>query len=44
MTITDDYSFGTTATMLDNMTDEEAKDYFESLESDYWIEEYKSIF
>lgn len=43
MTITDDYNFGTVATTLDNMTDEEAKDYFESLEADYWIDAAKII-
>ncbi len=44
MTITDDYSFNTLSTVLDNMTDEDismlstmtaedAREYFESLES-----------
>jgi hypothetical protein len=27
---------------IDDMTDEEAKEYFESLEADYWIDEYKN--
>lgn len=42
MTITDNYNFGTTATMLDNMTDAEAKEYFDDLQADYWIDEYKN--
>lgn len=42
MTITDNYDFGTTATALNNMSDEEAKVYFESLQADYWIDEYKN--
>lgn len=29
-------------TGIDNMTDEEAKEYFDDLEADYWINEYKS--
>lgn len=40
-TIADNYS-SDTATLLDNMTDEELKEYFESLEADYWIDECKS--
>lgn len=44
MTITDDYNFGTTATMLDNMSDEDAKDIIESLETERCIEETKNIF
>lgn len=28
--------------IINNMTDEEAKDYFESLETDRWVEEYKN--
>lgn len=27
---------------IDNMTDEELKEYFESLEADRWIDEYKN--
>ncbi len=27
---------------IDDMTDEELKEYFESLEADYWIDEYKN--
>lgn len=42
MYITDNYSFGITTNILDTMTDEEAKDYFEDLEADYWIDEYKN--
>ena len=37
MTITDDYSFGTTAEMFDAMTDEEAKEYLESIETDSYL-------
>lgn len=44
MYITDDYSFGTTASMLDCMTDDEAKEYFESVEADYRIDEISQTF
>jgi hypothetical protein len=44
MTITDDYSFGTTAQMIEALSDEDAKQMFESLESERWIEETKNIF
>ena len=42
MITTDDCNFDTNATVLDNMTDEEAKEYFESLSADMWIDEYKN--
>lgn len=38
MTITDDYYFGTISTMLDNMSDEDAKDIFEALEAERCVE------
>lgn len=44
MTITDDYYFGTISTMLDNMSDEDAKDIIESLEAERCVEETKNIF
>ena len=44
MTITDDYSFGTTAQMIEALSDEDAKQMFESLEEERWIEETKNIF
>ena len=44
MTITDDYYFGTISTMLDNMSDEDAKDIIESLNNEKCIEETKNIF
>ena len=44
MTITDDYYFGTISTMLDNMSDEDAKDIIESLQDKRCIEETKNIF
>ena len=44
MTITDDYYFGTISTMLDNMSDEDAKEIFESLETERCIEETKNTF
>lgn len=28
--------------IIDDITDEEAKEYFEDLTADYWIEEYKN--
>ena len=28
--------------ILNNMTDEEAKEYFDDLDADYWINEYKN--
>lgn len=37
MTITNDYSFGTEAEMLNAMTDEEVKEYFESIEADSYL-------
>ena len=37
MTITDDYNFGTAATILDNITTDEAKDYFESNQADEYL-------
>ncbi len=39
MTITDDYNFGTVTTILDSMTDEEARECFASLT----IDEHKII-
>lgn len=42
MTISNDYDFNTTMTMLNSMTDEEAKEYFDDLQAEYWIEEYKN--
>ena len=42
MNTIDNYNFGTIAEVLDNMTDEEAKEYFESLSADMWIDEYKN--
>ena len=44
MTITDDYYFGTISTMLDNMSDEDAKDIIELLNNEECIEETKNIF
>ena len=44
MTITDDYSFGTTAQMIEALSDEDAKQMFEALEEERWIEETKNIF
>lgn len=44
MTITDDYSFGTTAQMIESLSDEDAKQMFEALEAERWIEETKNIF
>lgn len=28
--------------IINNMSDEDQKEYFESLEADYWINEYKN--
>lgn len=42
MITTDDYNFDTNTTVLDNMTDEEAKEYFEDMQADYWIDQMKS--
>jgi hypothetical protein len=44
MTITDDYSFGTTAQMIEALSDEDAKQMFEALEVERWVEETKNIF
>jgi hypothetical protein len=44
MTITDDYSFGTTAQMIEALSDEDAKDIIESLETERCVEEIKNIF
>lgn len=44
MTITDDYIFNTISTIIDNMSDEDAKDIIESLEDERCIEETKNIF
>ena len=35
-------NFDTTDEMLDNMTDEETKEYFADSEADYWIDEHKN--
>lgn len=44
MTITDDYYFDTISTVIDNMSDEDAKEIIESLEDERCIEETKNIF
>lgn len=44
MTITDDYIFNTISTIIDNMSDEDAKDIIESLEDERCVEETKNIF
>ena len=37
MTITDDYSFGTTATMIDCMTDDDIKEMLDDIEADNYL-------
>ena len=44
MTTYDNCNFGTPIDVLNNMTDAETKEYFDDLEADYWINEYKNIF
>lgn len=43
MTTDDNCNFNTNIDALDSMTDAEAKEYFEDLQADYWIEEYKNM-
>ena len=42
MTTCDDCNFDTNVDVLNNMTDAEAKKYFDDFQADYWIEEYKN--
>ena len=37
-----EYDFGNNISLIDTMNENDAKEYFEDLEADYWIEEYKN--
>lgn len=37
-----EYDFGNNISLIDTMNEDDVKKYFEDLEADYWIEEYKN--
>jgi hypothetical protein len=38
----DEYDFGNTTSLIDNNNEDYYKDYFEEMNVDYWVEEYKN--